>query len=177
MVLCVSLRASVVGCGFQVPSSSDLQLSMLHSARCKVHHYHCILSSGKTIAYPRRSGVRETRQESHAAIAGAAEMTWDVKIKKWHAVAAWTWDAGDDVCGICRMPFDGCPPDGRRPCLETQRATACSHQLRTCHAAVSSARTVGAAKYGCLHMEELYQLQSCISPFLTQGSIQGMTAL
>lgn len=21
---------------------------------------------------------------------------------------------GDDVCGICRMPFDGCPPDGER---------------------------------------------------------------
>ena len=28
-------------------------------------------------------------------------------------MAAWTWDAGDDVCGICRMPFDGCPPDGK----------------------------------------------------------------
>jgi anaphase-promoting complex subunit 11 len=23
--------------------------------------------------------------------------------------------AGDDVCGICRMPFDGCPPDGKYP--------------------------------------------------------------
>ena len=23
--------------------------------------------------------------------------------------------AGDDVCGICRMPFDGCPPDGKFP--------------------------------------------------------------
>lgn len=22
---------------------------------------------------------------------------------------------GDDVCGICRMPFDGCPPDGKFP--------------------------------------------------------------
>lgn len=36
-------------------------------------------------------------------------------MKNWHAVAAWTWDAGDDVCGICRMPFDGCPPDGKFP--------------------------------------------------------------
>lgn len=42
-------------------------------------------------------------------------MTWDVKVKKWHGVASWTWDAGDDVCGICRMPFDGCPPDGEQP--------------------------------------------------------------
>ena len=23
--------------------------------------------------------------------------------------------AGDDVCGICRMNFDGCPPDGKYP--------------------------------------------------------------
>ena len=42
-------------------------------------------------------------------------MTWKVEIKKWHAVASWTWNAGDDVCGICRMPFDGCPPDGKFP--------------------------------------------------------------
>ena len=34
-------------------------------------------------------------------------MAFEVKIKKWYAVANWTWDAGDDVCGICRMPFDG----------------------------------------------------------------------
>jgi anaphase-promoting complex subunit 11 len=42
-------------------------------------------------------------------------MTFKVEFKKWHAVAAWTWDAGDDVCGICRMPFDGCSPDGKYP--------------------------------------------------------------
>jgi anaphase-promoting complex subunit 11 len=48
-------------------------------------------------------------------------MTWDVKVKKWHGVASWTWDAGDDVCGICRMPFDGCPPDGEQPYITMQR--------------------------------------------------------
>ena len=42
-------------------------------------------------------------------------MTFDVKVKQWHAVATWTWNAGDDVCGICRMPFDGCPPDAKYP--------------------------------------------------------------
>ena len=52
-------------------------------------------------------------------------MTWDVKIKKWHAVAAWTWDAGDDVCGICRMPFDGCPPNGKRMSPILLRAAYC----------------------------------------------------
>ena len=38
-------------------------------------------------------------------------MTWTVEIEEYHAIANWTWDAGDDVCSICRMPFDGCPPD------------------------------------------------------------------
>ncbi|TVU46734.1 hypothetical protein EJB05_06288, partial [Eragrostis curvula] len=34
-----------------------------------------------------------------------------VKILQWHAVASWTWDAQDETCGICRMPFDGCCTD------------------------------------------------------------------
>eukprot|EP01025_Chloroclados_australasicus_P048231 TRINITY_DN54565_c0_g1_i1.p3 TRINITY_DN54565_c0_g1~~TRINITY_DN54565_c0_g1_i1.p3 ORF type:complete len:106 (-),score=13.73 TRINITY_DN54565_c0_g1_i1:341-658(-) len=42
-------------------------------------------------------------------------MPFKVKVKHWHCVANWTWDAGDDVCGICRNPFDGCPPDGKYP--------------------------------------------------------------
>lgn len=29
-------------------------------------------------------------------------MTFSVTVKKWHAVGSWTWNAGDDVCGICR---------------------------------------------------------------------------
>ena len=29
----------------------------------------------------------------------------------------WTWNAGDkdDVCGICRVAFDACPPDAKFP--------------------------------------------------------------
>ena len=29
----------------------------------------------------------------------------------------WTWNAGDkdDVCGICRVAFDSCPPDAKFP--------------------------------------------------------------
>ncbi|KAL6136874.1 hypothetical protein ACLB2K_062169 [Fragaria x ananassa] len=34
---------------------------------------------------------------------------------EWHAVAAWTWDAQDETCGICRMAFDGCCPDCKLP--------------------------------------------------------------
>ena len=42
-------------------------------------------------------------------------MPLKMTVKSWHAVASWTWNAGDDVCGICRMPFDGCPPEGKFP--------------------------------------------------------------
>ena len=33
--------------------------------------------------------------------------TMKVTIKEWNAVAAWRWDMpDDDVCGICRNPYD-----------------------------------------------------------------------
>ncbi|KAJ3743296.1 anaphase-promoting complex subunit 11 RING-H2 finger-domain-containing protein [Lentinula raphanica] len=51
-----------------------------------------------------------------------------VEIKHWHAVAHWRWDTGvssddptkaeDDegeVCGICRVPFEGCCPACKVP--------------------------------------------------------------
>ena len=39
------------------------------------------------------------------------------QVRRWRGVAAWSWNAGDagDVCGICRIPFDGCAPDSRFP--------------------------------------------------------------
>ena len=42
-------------------------------------------------------------------------MAFKVEIKKWHAIGIWTWEAGDDMCGICRNPFDGCPPESKFP--------------------------------------------------------------
>ncbi|KAI9350744.1 anaphase-promoting complex subunit Apc11 [Obelidium mucronatum] len=46
-----------------------------------------------------------------------------VKINSWRGVAVWRWETShgaddgdeDDVCGICRAPFDGCCPDCRVP--------------------------------------------------------------
>ena len=63
-------------------------------------------------------------------------MAFKVQIKRWHSVANWTWDAGDDVCGICRMHFDGCGCHapllpralliaGLRACIRTQ--AVCKH--------------------------------------------------
>ena len=50
-----------------------------------------------------------------APAAGEAQGRLGVKLLSWHAVASWTWNAGDDVCGICRTDFDGCPPDAKFP--------------------------------------------------------------
>lgn len=39
-----------------------------------------------------------------------------VTILEWHAVAAWRWDMpSDDLCGICRVPFDGTCPKCKYP--------------------------------------------------------------
>ena len=47
---------------------------------------------------------------------GGSGGEWKVSIKRWQAVAGWTWGAGeDDVCGICRMKFDAAPPEIKFP--------------------------------------------------------------
>mmetsp|Transcript_9480 Transcript_9480/g.34769 ORF Transcript_9480/g.34769 Transcript_9480/m.34769 type:complete len:102 (+) Transcript_9480:212-517(+) len=40
---------------------------------------------------------------------------FEVEIKKWHTIASWSWGAGDDVCGICRIPYEGCAPEAKYP--------------------------------------------------------------
>lgn len=39
-----------------------------------------------------------------------------VRIKEWNAVASWRWDMPEDeVCGICRVQFDGTCPTCKFP--------------------------------------------------------------
>lgn len=47
-----------------------------------------------------------------------------VTVKRWHAIAQWRWDTGSeevdedsegDVCGICRVPYEGCCPTCKMP--------------------------------------------------------------
>jgi anaphase-promoting complex subunit 11 len=39
-----------------------------------------------------------------------------VTIQQWDAVATWRWDVADDeVCGICRVQFDGTCPTCKYP--------------------------------------------------------------
>ncbi|CAG8042187.1 unnamed protein product [Penicillium nalgiovense] len=42
--------------------------------------------------------------------------TMKVTIKEWNAVATWHWDIPEDeVCGICRVQFDGTCPTCKFP--------------------------------------------------------------
>ncbi|KAH8101392.1 anaphase-promoting complex subunit 11 RING-H2 finger-domain-containing protein [Cristinia sonorae] len=46
-----------------------------------------------------------------------------VTVKNWHAIAQWRWDIGSnadedeegDVCGICRVAYEGCCPTCKMP--------------------------------------------------------------
>uniref|UniRef100_A0A0N4UVC6 Anaphase-promoting complex subunit 11 n=1 Tax=Enterobius vermicularis TaxID=51028 RepID=A0A0N4UVC6_ENTVE len=39
----------------------------------------------------------------------------NISIKKWSLGAVWKWNAGDENCGICRMPFEACCTDCKTP--------------------------------------------------------------
>lgn len=47
-----------------------------------------------------------------------------VTVKHWQAIAQWRWDTGqamdeqdgdEDVCGICRVAYEGCCPTCKMP--------------------------------------------------------------
>ena len=51
-----------------------------------------------------------------------------VEVKHWRAVAKWSWNAKDDLCGICRISFDGCAPESKYPGDDSPVVWgACSH--------------------------------------------------
>lgn len=50
--------------------------------------------------------------------------TMKVTVKRWQAIAQWRWDTGqshdeqdgdEDVCGICRVAYEGCCPSCKMP--------------------------------------------------------------
>ena len=38
-----------------------------------------------------------------------------VRIRRFHGVAQWSWNANDDVCGICQAAFEGTAPGVKYP--------------------------------------------------------------
>jgi anaphase-promoting complex subunit 11 len=54
-----------------------------------------------------------------------------VTIKQWNAVALWKWDVPEDeVCGICRVQFDGTCPTCKYPGDDCPLISgACNHSF------------------------------------------------
>ena len=38
-----------------------------------------------------------------------------IRIKRYHAVARWSWNVNDEVCGICQAAFEGTSPNVKYP--------------------------------------------------------------
>uniref|UniRef100_A0A0M3I7T1 Anaphase-promoting complex subunit 11 n=2 Tax=Ascaris TaxID=6251 RepID=A0A0M3I7T1_ASCLU len=51
-----------------------------------------------------------------------------ITVKKWNVAATWKWTAGDETCGICRMPFEACCIECKTPGDECPLAIgSCKH--------------------------------------------------
>lgn len=75
----------------------------------------CLLNVYSLILYP------ATHQHQHHNTTPSASRAsvfdnMKVTIKEWNAVASWRWDMPEDeVCGICRVQFDGTCPTCKFP--------------------------------------------------------------
>jgi anaphase-promoting complex subunit 11 len=56
-----------------------------------------------------------TSTEELATINQKASVRLKVRLKRFHGVAAWSWNANDDVCGICQSAFEGTAPGVKYP--------------------------------------------------------------
>jgi len=50
-----------------------------------------------------------------SAVPAPHATTLRVHLKQFHGVAAWSWNANDDVCGICQSAFEGTAPGVKYP--------------------------------------------------------------
>jgi hypothetical protein len=67
-----------------------------------------VTSSGRE-SFPAevRFVASHARPNNHHATTSLRIRDMKVTINEWNAVAAWRWDMpDDDVCGICRNPYD-----------------------------------------------------------------------
>lgn len=69
---------------------------------------------GTTLVQCRKLQCRD--HSSAPALLHLLSAQMKVTIKEWNAVATWRWDMpDDDVCGICRVQFDGTCPTCKFP--------------------------------------------------------------
>src|SRR6266536_2224549 len=93
-----------------------------------------------------------------------------VTIKQWNAVATWRWDMPeDDVCGICRVQFDGTCPTCKYPGDDcTLRMSIASPSTLTVRSLISESsdwemRTF--LSYGTTAMDNPPPLRSLVSEY------------
>ena len=69
-----------------------------------------------TLSPPLRGPILHTGGEIEIFAEPCTSVNMKVTIEEWHAVASWRWDMPeDDVCGICRVQFDGTCPTCKYP--------------------------------------------------------------
>lgn len=102
-----------------------------------------------------------------------------VTIREWNAVAAWRWDMpDDDVCGICRNPYDSTcskckfPGDECPLCMSFIPFILPITNLEECSANATTLSTWYAALSRLRCILQLTQPQHCIFSWLKQESSQ-----
>lgn len=79
-----------------------------------------------------------------------------VTIKEWNAVASWRWDMPeDDVCGICRVQFDGTCPTCKYPGDDCTLRELQSEILSRNHSALKLTTVIGKCGHS-FHMVRSY---------------------
>ncbi|CAG9537706.1 unnamed protein product [Cercopithifilaria johnstoni] len=72
-----------------------------------------------------------------------------ITVLKWNVAASWKWMAGDETCGICRMPFEACCIECKTPGDECPLALGtCKHAFHM-HCIVKWTETQNAARPQC----------------------------
>jgi anaphase-promoting complex subunit 11 len=65
--------------------------------------------------YDKIAGSATTSQDDNALEPAKVQTTLKVHIQRFHGVARWSWNANDDVCGICQSAFEGTAPGVNLP--------------------------------------------------------------
>lgn len=105
-----------VACPETVSGSASRLMSLIPAS---VFGWRCCVLGISTTANTSRFTWRSDRLQTCISKNIQVQQTTDkmkVKIVSWHAVAAWRWDMPEDeVCGICRVQFDGTCPKCKFP--------------------------------------------------------------
>jgi anaphase-promoting complex subunit 11 len=108
-------------------------------------------------------GVRRFTKQKFKLLAPTAIMK--VTIKSWHAVATWRWDMPEDeVCGICRVQFDGTCPTCKFP---GDDCTLCKPDQAIIHSRVLLTSIVIGKCGHSFHMH-------CLLTWINQDSSKGL---